>query len=194
MKLSDINFSKGCNNPSGIGTTIFFIKKSEITSWPKIEDPSTEAATVETATCRKGDFVLKTGATFLRFYSTYGKGKITFETIGEADCKCFTNKATLQYPKVTNDIRAFLKASANDDIVYLVRHDNKLYIVGSEEYPSITTSTGDSGDAAGSAKGITINIECPDETPMPVYLGEVKLADGTFDSETMLFTPKEVIP
>ena len=53
----------------------------------------------------------------------------------------------------------------------------------------MTSPSGDTGDAAGSAKGSTIELEAPDVTPLPIYKGELALADGTLDCATDTFTP-----
>ena len=129
--------------------------------------------------CNTGSFTMDTGKTFSRLYSTQGKGKITWEYQGETDCKVVVNKATLSYPKFTDDIRAFAKFASNGDFVFIVKHDGKYYVIGCDDYRATVTPNGDSGDSAGSAKGVTIEIECPDVTPLPTYVGTLALSDGT---------------
>lgn len=96
------------------------------------------------------------------------------------------NKASISYPKITNEIRAFAKNAANGDFVFVIRHDGKFYIIGSKDYRAVLTLNGDSGDSAGSAKGITIEIECPDVTPLPTYKGLLLLNDGVLDCNSNL--------
>jgi hypothetical protein len=102
------------------------------------------------------------------------------------------NKASLSYPKITNDSRAFAKFASNGDFVFLVRHDGKWYVIGSPDYRATLTPNGDSGDTAGSAKGVTIEIECPDVTPLPTYSGTLTLSDGSLDCSTNVFTASEI--
>ena len=81
------------------------------------------------------------------------------------------------------------KYASNGDFVFIVKHDGKFYVIGSPDYRATLTPNGDSGDAAGSAKGITVEIECPDVTPLPTYIGDLVLSDGTLDCSTGEFTP-----
>ena len=53
----------------------------------------------------------------------------------------------------------------------------------------MTQPAGDTGDAAGSAKGCTIEITAPDVTPLPIYQGVIVTADGSLDCATDTFTP-----
>ena len=198
MTLSDINFQIGSVNPSGVSDIVFFIAKADISAWPVIENDFATATDVTkyvqygtTGTTPALDFTLKTGKKWIRLYTTQGKGKITWEYQGETDCKMVTNKATLSYPRLTNEGRAFAKYASNGDFVFIVKHDGKYYVIGSPDYRATLTPNGDSGDAPGSAKGITVEIECPDVTPLPTYIGELVLSDGTLDCATGEFTPAE---
>ena len=65
----------------------------------------------------------------------------------------------------------------------------RYHVIGSPDYRAVISPTGDSGDAAGSAKGVTFEVECPDVTPLPIYAGDLVLADGTLDCATDTFTP-----
>ena len=73
--------------------------------------------------------------------------------------------------------------------MFCVKHDGKYYIIGNRDYRATLTPNGDSGDSAGSAKGVTMEIECPDTTPLPTYVGNILLSDGTLNCSTGVFTP-----
>ena len=195
MQLQDINFPLGSVNPCGISDEIYFIPKADIAAWPAIQNDFGTATTadkyVQYGDGTNNDFTLKVGKTFVRLYSTQGKGKISWEYQGETDCKVVVNKASLSYPKITNESRAFAKFASNGDFVFVVKHDGKFYVIGSPDYRATLTPNGDSGDAAGSAKGITVEIECPDVTPLPTYVGELALSDGSLDCSTGVFTPDD---
>ncbi len=178
----------GSVNPSGISDEVYFIPKQEIATWPTIEDDFDEAENGDKYAQYEGSFVLATGKKWTRLYSTQGKGKISWEYQGETDCKVVVNKASLSYPKITNESRAFAKFASNGDFVFCVKHDGKYYIIGNKDYRATLTPNGDSGDSAGSAKGITIEIECPDTTPLPTYTGDIILADGTLKCSTGVFS------
>ena len=189
MELADINFPVGSVNPSGISDEVYYILKRNITAWPTIVDDLDTAKDLGEYVELDGDFTLASGKVWNLLYTTQGKGKITWEYTGETDCKMVVNKASLSYPRITTESRAFAKFAANGDMVFLIKHDGKFYLIGSENYRATLTPNGDSGDVAGSAKGLTIEIECPDVTPLPVYTGTLTLSDGTLDCATGVFTP-----
>lgn len=179
MDLSDINFTIGSVNPSGISDEIYFIPAQDIAAWPTINDDFENAATSDAYAEYDGNFTLASGKYWKQLYSTQGKGKIFWEYVGETDCKVPVNHATLSYPKLTNEIRAFAKFASNGDFVFIVKHDAKYYVIGNPDYRATLTPNGDSGDAAGSAKGVTIEMECPDTTPLPTYVGTLQLSATT---------------
>ena len=181
MQLSDINFPIGSVNPSGISDEVYFIPKQYIKSWPTIVDDFEQAADNAAYANLNGSFVLENGKTWIRLYSTQGKGKISWEYQGEVDCKVVVNKASLSYPKLNDQGRALAKYAANGDFVFVVKHDGQYFVIGDKDYRATVTPNGDSGDAAGSAKGITMEIECPGTTPLPVYKGTLVLSDGEID-------------
>lgn len=189
MNLGNLDFAIGGINPSGIGATIYRIAKSAIVSWPTIVNDPTATGAVSTLSSYNGDFTLATDAVWDKLYSTQGKGKITFEVTGEVDCKMYNNKASLSFPDLTAEALAFCKAAANGDFVFIVKAAGRYHVIGSPDYRAVISPTGDSGDAAGSAKGVTFEVECPDVTPLPIYAGDLELADGTLDCATDTFTP-----
>lgn len=189
IALGNLDFNIGSINPSGIGVTIYRIAKSDIAQWPSIANDLSGTGLLSTLSVYDGDFTLVTGAVWDKIYSTQGKGSATFEPTGEADCKMFLNKATLSYPKLTPELSAFAKVAVNGDFVYVIKHDGRYVVIGSKDYRVTTDPSGATGDAAGSAKGATISLEAPDVTPLPGYVGELELADGTLDCSTDTFTP-----
>ena len=136
-----------------------------------------------------GSFVLADAAVWDKLYSTQGKGKATFEVTGEVDCKMYTNKASLSFPDLTAEALAFCKAAANGDFVFIVKAAGRYHVIGSPDYRAVISPSGDTGDAAGSAKGVTFEVECPDVTPLPLYEGKLELADGELDCADGSFTP-----
>ena len=190
MSLGHLDFKIGGINPSGIGATIYRIAKKDITAWPTIgNDPDAATGTVDSLSKYNGDFTLAEDAVWDKLYSTQGKGKATFEVTGEVDCKMYTNKASLSFPDLTAEALAFCKAAANGDFVFIVKAAGRYHVIGSPDYRATISPTGDTGDAAGSAKGVTFEVECPDVTPLPLYEGDIVMADGTLDCSTGTFTP-----
>lgn len=189
MNLGNLDFKVGSINPTGIGTTIYRIAKDLIKSWPTICNDLSGEGAISTMAAYSGDFVLAENAVWDKIYSTQGKGSASYETIGEVDCKMFTNKASISYPKLTDEAKAFSKVAANGDFVYILKHDGKYLVIGSKDYRVTTTPSGTTGAEAGSAKGVTIELQAPDDTPLPTYTGKLVLADGTLDCGTDTFSP-----
>lgn len=190
MDIGNLDFKTGSVNPSGIVPIAYRIKKENITSFPSIVDTPVAETTVALYANLVGDFVLKATKKFEKIYSTQGKGKVSFEPVGETDSRMYMNKATLSFPDITDEARAYAKEAANGDYVYVIPTPNKRYhVLGSPDYRATSQVSGDSGDAPGSAKGLTINLECPDVTPLPRYVGALLLSDGSIDCDTGVFTP-----
>lgn len=189
MNLGNLDFAIGGINPSGIGATIYRVAKRDIAAWPTIVDDPTATGQVSTLSSYAGNFTLVADAVWDKLYSTQGKGKVTFEVTGEVDCKMYTNKASLSFPDLTAEALAFCKAAANGDYVFIVKAAGRFHVIGSPDYRCTISPTGDSGDAAGSAKGVTFEVECPDVTPLPIYVGTLELADGELDCSDGSFTP-----
>jgi len=187
--FGNLDFKVGSVNPSGVGTEIYHIEKADIVSWPTAKEDLSAATIVSELTVLDGDFTLKAGAKWGKLYSTQGKAKATYETVGEVDCKMFNNKAHVEYPDLSPEALALSKITANGDRVYVVKAKGRFHVIGSPDYRCHTTSSGDTGDAIGSAKGISFDIECGSDTPLPIYAGELVLADGTLDCSDGSFSP-----
>jgi hypothetical protein len=187
MNFENLEWTDGKVNHSGIKSIAYWIPKSWIQAHPKIPDkPSTTADEIKL----NGDYVLEDGKNWLTIYTTQGKGKVTFETLGEKDCKMFTNKGNLKYPDISTEAKAFAKGTVNSNCVFVKpQPGNKYVVLGDEEYNLTVDTKGDSGDAPGSDKGLTIEISAPCVTPLPEYTGEIKLKTGTLDCEDGVFKP-----
>ena len=188
MEFQSLTWPEGKVNPSGIKSIGYWIPKSHIKVFPGIKNE--DAATIAEHVNYNGDFVLHTGKHWLTIYTTQGKGKVSFEAMGEKDAKMFTNKGTLKYPDINDEGRNLAKSSINANCIFIIPMPQKRYaVIGSEDYDVENTITGDSGDAPGSAKGLTIELSAPDVTPLPGYKGEILLENGSLDCETGVFTP-----
>lgn len=188
--FESLAWTDGKVNPSGIKNQVFFAPKSSIKTFPVITAaPATAADNVS----YDGDFEMVATKKFLRLYSTQGKGKVSFEAIGEKDCKMFMNKAMFSFPDIDNAGKSLAKSSVNANCVFIVplphESEKRFVVLGDDYWDCTVTVKGDSGDAPGSAKGITIEIESPGTTPLPNYTGILEFADGSLDCATGVFTP-----
>lgn len=191
MNLGNLDFNIGGINPSGIGVTIYRIAKKDITSWPTVNDDPNGSGSGSGDSLSKmvGDFTLASGKKWDKMYSTQGKGKATYETVGETDCMMVNNKLTASFPDLTAEALGFSKAAMNGDFVYVVKSAGRYHVIGSKDYRTVTQPAGDTGDAAGSAKGCSFEVTAPDVTPLPIYQGVIVTADGSLDCATDTFTP-----
>jgi len=192
--LKDLMFKSGSVNPSGIRPIAFWIDKQDIVGFPEIADTPINVSDTVTL---EGDFVLKSGAFWKRFYSTQGKGSVDFEDIGEKDTKMFKNLANLKFPDLSDEAVAMAKGSMNTNLVFVVMKRAsavnkpliKAVVIGSKDYDIDIKTKGTSGKEPGSEKGLTVEIEAPDFIPVPRYVGEIILEDGTYDCASDTFTP-----
>ncbi|MBQ6083322.1 MAG: hypothetical protein IJK92_03105 [Bacteroidales bacterium] len=191
MERQDIDFVEGSVNPGGMGNELYYAFKRDIASMPTITDDFALAADEEAFAVYTGNITMKTGKKFARVYNTQGEGSVDFESAGEPDGKMFKNKLSFKYPKVTDKMRAFAKATLNSNVIYVVKSAGLFYVIGHPDYPITTTPGGTSGKKADDAHGINIEVEALDCTPLPRYEGTLPLSDGSLNCETGVFTPTE---
>lgn len=188
--FEDMLWADGKINPSGIATELFYIPKSHIKTFPV---PAAVPASASENVSLAGDFELVAGKTWKRLHSTQGKGSVTFEKTGEKECGMVLNKGTFKFPDIDDAAKNLAKNSINASIVFVAKlphQSEKRYVVlGNIDYDSEVKVNGNSGDEPGSDKGITIEVEVPDFTPLPNYEGALVLSDGSLDCSTGVFTP-----
>lgn len=194
MDVKSLDFKVGSSNPSGITDKIYYAAKKDIASWPEIIDELDEATEDEETdkddyVDYDGSFTMVEGKKFLSIYNTQGKGKVTSSTIGEVDCKMNQNTLEFKFPRLTRAARVFQKVVANGDFVFIYKHDKQYFVVGNQDYRSNITVDGNTGDSAGSDKGLTIKVEVPDTTAFPKYTGTLETDLGTLDCATGIITP-----
>lgn len=195
----DLVWTSGRVNASGIRSIAFWINKDDIVEYP---DFVANPATVSEQVNLDGDFVLKEGAFFKRIYTTQGKGKVEFEPTGEKDCEMFLNKASLRYPDISDESKALAKSTMNNNVLFVIGNRTsgankpviKHVVIGGKEYDTKVKAGGTSGDNPGSDKGLTLEIEAPDFSPLPGYIGIIQLEDGQYDTETDVFTATADLP
>ncbi|NQU52431.1 MAG: hypothetical protein HQ522_07815 [Bacteroidetes bacterium] len=188
--FESLAWADGKINPSGIKNEIFFAPKSDIKTFPPF---NAAPANADENVAFNGDYEMQVGKTFQRLYSTQGKGKVDWESIGEKDCKMFMNKGMFKFPDLNNAAKSLAKSCVNANMVFIVplpHETEKRYVVLGDDYWDTTVNVkGDSGDAPGSDKGTTVEVEAPSTTPLPNYTGILVLPDGSLDCATGVFTP-----
>lgn len=188
--FASLPWADGQINPSGIKTTIYFCRKTNIASMPRIAAaPATPSENVNVA----GDFEMAGESFFHTMYTTQGKGKLTFEAMGEKDHKMFLNKGSFSFPDISAAAKSLAKQTLNSNVVIIValphETEKRFIMLGDDDYDVTVTIKGDTGDKPGSEKGITFEIEVPSTTPLPGYTGSLQLENGVLDCETGVYTP-----
>lgn len=186
--LASLDFEIGNSNGSGIAD-VFVAPKSYIIGWPTIDDDLSDATDLTSYTEYTGSYTMANGKTFLRAYSVQGEGEGTAEGTGDRDSKMFNNKVQFRFPKLTTENLALQKAIINGDVVVVFWHDGAYRVVGHKHYRSEIGVNTTTGAAAGSSKGTTYEVTCPDFAALPKYTGTLALPDGTLNCETDVFTP-----
>lgn len=179
--LSNLDWVSGKANPAGIKSIAYFVRKSDISIYPKL-----------TGASYTGDIELVAGKKFLTIYTTQGVGKVTFELVGNKDGKQPVNKATLSYPDINKAAKEFVTTYCNDNVVFIIPHyttDGVSYAVFGLEYDCDVKFTGDGGDKPGSDKTFKIEIESADWAALPIYTGVINTDKGSLNCETGVFTP-----
>lgn len=196
MSTKNMRWADGKANPSGIGSKIFYIRKSEIKTWPNLKD---EIASPTDEVTYEGDFEMIAGKTALEIYSTQGVGTVTFETVGEKDCKGINNKLSGSYPDLDDAAVAFVKNEVNANGIFIAKHFNaggipKWVVIGGQHYDPEITFTGESGAKMGDTKGLKFEVTAGDAVALPRYTGLITLDDGVYNCATDVFTPAGQTP
>lgn len=190
IALADVPFTIGQVNGSGVGKYLYFIPSSDITQWPTITDNMADAASAGAYIGYTGSFTLATGAKWIKIYNTQGEGEMSADPTGETDCKMYVNKLKFRFPKLTDQALTLADAVVNGDGVFIAWHDGAYRVIGHPHYRTTVNPNANSGNSAGSSKGITFEAECPDNKILPAYVGNIVLDDGTLNCSTDTFTPK----
>lgn len=177
--LADVPFTIGQVNGSGIGKKIYYIAAENVTAWPTIVDNLADATRAEEYIGYTGDFTLGRGAFWITIYNTQGEGSLDAEPLGERDSLMFKNKLMFRFPKLTPEVLVLINSIVNGDGYFVAWHDGHYRVIGHKHYRTEVSINVTSGNTAGSSKGATITVECPDYKALPIYRGKLVLANST---------------
>lgn len=171
----------------GVKNKAYRINRALITAWPVLSKDTSNNLTSAVYT---GSFTLAASAVWDEIDILADKSQLTSETQGEIPSKTQLNKLTLVHPTVGEDAAVFIASCINADDIYLVPcSDGKYRVVGCEMYPTKTTASQDQGQGVTGNANTTINVEAPDITAAPFYVGDIVLAGGTIHITPV--TPEE---
>lgn len=162
----------------GIRPKVYYIKKANIVTWPKLPDLGS-AKSMKALAIYVGNFILAADKTWLTLNSLSAKSNVTSEVQGEKPSRTTLNKCSIKHPGTEEDAAGFCRQAMADDLVFLVQQRNgKFRVMGCEEFetdvkPSLALGEGITGEA-----GTTIEVDATDVCPAPFYPGKIETADG----------------
>lgn len=155
------------DNMGGTGTKFYFALAADVETWPTAPDPAT--ATVDDLQVYPTDFVMKTTKNFFTGYMTPDTGVLTNSDQGDIDGVSQKHTFKLFHPKMNARLKAFIRATNNQGMVFIVPDANGvLHVVGSEAFPALKTADGESGSGEGTAgrSGATLTFVSYGPGPM----------------------------
>lgn len=162
----------------GIRPKVFFQKKSNIVTWPKLPDLE-DAKSMGALATYAGNFVLAADKKWLTLKSLSTKSNVTSEVQGEKPSRTTLNKCTLKHPGTEEEAAGFCRQATADDLVYLVQQRNgKFRVMGCEEFETDTKPAQALGEGITGEAGTTLEIEATDLCPAPFYPGKIETEDG----------------
>lgn len=162
----------------GIRPKVYYSKKANIVTWPKLPDIGS-AESMKALATYVGNFVLAADKKWLTLNSLSAKSNVTSEVQGEKPSRTTLNKCSIKHPGTEEDAAGFCRQAMADDLVFLVQQRNgKFRVMGCEEFetdvkPSLALGEGITGEA-----GTTIEVEATDVCPAPFYPGKIETVDG----------------
>lgn len=164
----------------GIRRRMYYINGADIVSWPKLPKIGAQGVDMPGLAVYVGNFVLKEDAYFQFMDLKDESSNVTYETVGENNSKCFSNKVNAVLAGQDDAIKGFARQAVNANMVYVYQQrDGKFCVVGNEAYDSHTAPAGDTGAEVTAANSTTFAIDCPDECPTPTYVGIMPLSATT---------------
>lgn len=173
----NLDWTVGVDNVPGIYPAVYYMRKSDITTWPTLNaNPETASETAKYA----GNFALEAAKTWKKLFADVDKSPVVAEPQGEKYARSFLNRATIKYPGTDEDATAFARTANNDDLVFLVREKSsgKWRVIGNEMFQCDVNVNLAIGGAPTDDRGITMEISCTDKLPAPFYDGEILTDEG----------------
>lgn len=164
----------------GVREKAYYIKKSNIVTWPTLPAIAADGTFANMATLT-GNFTLASDKVWNRIDLTPAQtSNVQCTSQGEAPSKSFSNVASLVVPGTEAEVSALARLLNNDDVVFLVPQRNGKYrLIGNEAYHTNVTVTQTTGAASTDAATTTLEVGVTDECPAPFYPGNIVTADGT---------------
>lgn len=173
-----LNWCNGKTTLPGIRQRVYFIKKSDILTWPKL--PEIEGAkTMKELSSYVGNFVLAADKKWKSLDTLDAKSNIECDPQGDKPSRSYLNKGNLKHAGKDEEAAGFCRQANVDELVYLVQQRNKKFrVLGSEVFDTDTKPTQKSGEGYTGESGTDIAVEATDVCPAPFYPGKIETEDG----------------
>ncbi|MBC6988561.1 hypothetical protein [Hymenobacter sp. BT491] len=174
LVLEDITWEDGQDNTAGIQQTVYFIRKSDVETFPAL--PKLDGATkLEDLAIVAGNIVMKADKKPFAFYTTLEKGGATSDAQGEMDGISFKNSIKLFHPGNKATAEGFARFVKNGSFYILFADlDGEVYLLGHPGYPAkFVSAPGGTGEKTSDAKGRTYTLQSVWSGPAPRFTGKV---------------------
>lgn len=172
-----LSWCQGTPELPGVKRRIYYLAKSEILTWPKLERDENQVRA--TSAKYSGNFVLKADTKWKFIDILPDKSQLTSEPQGELPSQTQLNKLTAVHPGVGEEASAAAAYLNNSDNVFLVEDMKGFFrVVGCDKWITKTTVAQDNGQGATGTTSTTIAVEATDEVPSPFYLGLIETEEG----------------
>ncbi len=179
----NVDFCPGEVSLPGVRNHAYFIRKSDIVSWPKL--PRNGAKTLEEVAVYTGNFGLAADVKWNRIDLVPNESEPKSEQAGSYGSYHFTNSISLVLPGTAEKVTGLITELNNDDVVILVpQRDGKVRVFGSEAFTVEIKPSQAWGKGSGDANTTTIEVTCEDMAATPFYPGEIDTNDGIIDGST----------
>ncbi len=179
----NVDFCPGEVSLPGVRNHAYFIRKSDIVSWPKL--PRNGAKTLEEVAVYTGNFGLAADVKWNRIDLVPNESEPKSEQAGSYGSYHFTNSISLVLPGTAEKVTGLITELNNDDVVILVpQRDGKVRVFGSEAFTVEIKPSQAWGKGSGDANTTTIEVTCEDMAATPFYPAEIDTNDGIIDGST----------
>lgn len=179
----NVDFCQGEVSLPGVRNHAYFIRKSDIVSWPKL--PRNGAKTLEEVAVYTGNFGLAADTKWNKIDLVPNESEPKSEQAGSYGSYHFTNSISLVLPGTAEKVTGLITELNNDDVVILVpQRDGKVRVFGSEAFTVEVKPSQAWGKGSGDANTTTIEVTVEDMAATPFYPGEIDTNDGIIDGST----------
>ncbi|MGM9724320.1 MAG: hypothetical protein ACI3YG_09550 [Prevotella sp.] len=179
----NVDFCPGEVSLPGVRNHAYFIRKSDIVSWPKL--PRNGAKTLEEVAVYTGNFGLAADTKWNKIDLVPNESEPKSEQAGSYGSYHFTNSISLVLPGTAEKVTGLITELNNDDVVILVpQRDGKVRVFGSEAFTVEVKPSQAWGKGSGDANTTTIEVTVEDMAATPFYPGEIDTNDGIIDGST----------